>query len=295
MDLTQQAPNFDADEEFFNSENMLESKNIDALQQISSLSRQQIQEPFTENLETMPQQSTLKTLSLRLLEIDAQSIKLGKTESLIPSDDESSTVFDQKFDEQETLISKQSSSKKPSSKKRKLHLPDSTYFTITCNHCSHKPQFHALFKFTLIRNFKRHSKNEHSNITDQETEIYIKNHLQEPEQRLNFSVRCPEPKCKHIVQVLGRNDLKRYLFNHLLKSKKHQSKRNNYSKESIATHVEDNYKQTLVSAQEQLKNTQKRKRFLITHVLLLPVLIVLSNDSLTLFLKIILLAVLKGI
>jgi len=117
------------------SENILESKNIDALQQISSLSRQQIQEPFTENLETMSQQPTLKTLSLRFLE-DAQSIKLGKTKSLIPSGDENSTVFDQEFDDQEAPIPK-----KPPRKKRKLYLSDSTCFTIICTRCPNQQPF----------------------------------------------------------------------------------------------------------------------------------------------------------
>jgi len=52
------------------------------------------------------------------------------TRSLIASDDEDSTIFDQEFDDQETLISKQ----RPR-KKRRVDVPDNSCFAITCIHC----------------------------------------------------------------------------------------------------------------------------------------------------------------
>jgi len=252
MDLTQQDPDPDSDtEEFFNFENMVYPfKNINALQRANSLSRQQIgcsQEPSTESLETVPQQPARQNPLIIVL----PSSK--KTNSPIESDDGYSTVSDQEFDDQEALIPKQ-----PPRKKRKIYqkdVPDNAYFTITCSFCSHKPQLHALRKPDLISNFKRHSKNKHSNITDQETEIYINEHLQKTKLLVKFSVHCPELECKHTLHAHQMSNLKRNLFTHV--SRKHPKNKHNYSKKLLTTYLENNYEQTLVPAQEQLKNTKK--------------------------------------
>jgi len=255
MDLTQQVPNFDT-EEFFNSENMLDTyRNTDVFQQTSSLSRQQInysQQPSTENLETMPQQLILKSLA------NAQPKKLGKTRAPIASDDEYSTIFDQEFDDQETLISKQSPRKKRKVNKKNVDVPDSSYFTIICDNCFPKKQFKTSLEYNLIRNFKKHLKNKHPNITEQQTETYITKHLNKPDLPTKFLVRCPECEC--ILRNIEISGLKKNLFYHVLKNKKHIDKRLSYSKASLAAHVENNCKQTPVPAQRELKN----KNFTIT-------------------------------
>jgi len=151
----------------------------------------------------MPEQGSIPpSLELMVSEINAQSTKLSKTKSPIPSDGEDSTVFDREFDDQEALISEQPSSKQPPRKKRGVNKED----------------------------------------------IPVK----EPEQLVQFSVNCPEPKCQDILGCLRERDLKMKLFTHILK--KHSENKNNYSIKSLATHVKENCKKELVSAQEQLKN-----------------------------------------
>jgi len=187
---------------------------------------------------------------------EKQPLKAKKrrtTESLIPSDDEGSTIFDQEFDDQEAFTSKQ-----PPRKKRRVnkkYVPDSSHFTINCIHCSFRKQFQALSKSYLINNFKRHLKSKHSSIDDKKTEIYIEEYLQEPELFAQFSVHCPESECKDTLHSFRKHGLKLKLFTHI--STKHQKNKNNYSKEFLAAHVKNNYKQTLVPAEKQLKNRKK--------------------------------------
>jgi len=195
------------------------------------------------------------------LGVDVQSKKLGTTKPRIESDDESSTVPGQDFDDQEALVSEQSSSKQRPRKKRKINqkdIPDNAYFIINCIHCSPRLQFKTHLKHNLINSFKKHVEKKHQNITVKQTEIYIKEHLQKPEQFVKFSVHCP--KCECILHSIEISNLKKNLFSHILENNKHQSQRKNYSKESLTTYLENNYQQTIVPAQERLKNTQKRKR-----------------------------------
>jgi len=238
MDLTQQTFDFGID------------KNIDVLQQISSHSKQQkntnchSQKPSTENFETALQQSVLQSL----LPIDSQLS--NRTESLMSSDVEDSTVFDPEFDDQEIFISEQ-----PLRKKRRVNkedVPDDAYFTIVCDYCSHKQQFKTILKHDLIKSFKNHVKNKHSDKTEKETKSYIKEHLRRPELFLQFSIHCSESGCKYIAYSVYRWNLKTLLSSHI--SKKHQKNKGNDSIESVEAYVEDNWKKIFVPVQKQLKN-----------------------------------------
>jgi len=97
----------------------------------------------------------------------------------------------------------------------------------------------------------------HPDITEEQTKNYIKQNLQEPEQLVKFSVHCPELECKQILHAHQMSNLKINLSNHI--STQHQENKNNHSKESVETYVEGNCNQRLVSAQEQLNTTKKRK------------------------------------
>ena len=253
MDLTRQIS--DSDTEKFSV--LYPFKNIDVLQQTRSLPRQQIEEqqestnyhsqqPSTESFETVLQQSIPQSL----LAIALQSS--SKTESPMSSDVKDSTT-----DDQETLILEQPSSKQRPRKKRKINkdVPDSDYFSIACFFCSPKQPFKSRRKYDLIKMFKKHMEREHSNIIEEEAQTYIGKHLQKPE--LLFLIYCPESGCGHIAHARERYFLKINLFRHIFKTKQHQCERKNHSKESLATYVENNCKQTLISAQEQLKSIKK--------------------------------------
>jgi len=147
-------------------------------------------------------------------------------------------------------------------KKRKVSKKDifgNTYFTIICIHCFFTKQFKSSFKRNLIDSFTEHLNNQHPNITKEETKIYIDQYLQKPELLVKLSIHCPESECQATFHGFRKLDLKISLFYHVLKNKKHQNKKQDYSKESLAMHVDNNCKQIFVSAQEQLKNTEKRK------------------------------------
>jgi len=217
-----------------------ESKNINNFMDLT-------QQSSTENLETIPQQPILKNLSPMLNELPS-----SKTKSFISFDDEYSTVFDQEFDDQEIIISGQSSSKQRPRKKRKLDLPDNTYFTITCTRCPLKPQFWARNKSQLTGNFKNHFEKKHSNIPEKEIQNYIKEHLRKPKNSVQFAVNCPESECNHTAHSVQGWKLKGHLFSHI--SDKHPEKKRNYSTESVATYTKKNCKQTVVPAQRKLKN-----------------------------------------
>jgi len=165
VDPPQQIPDSDIvtgsdTEEFFNSENIPNPfKNI-TFQQTSSLSSQQIgysQQQSTESFETapQPQQSIQQSRPLSSLEINRQSIELGKRKSPIPSDVEDSTTFNQN-----SLVSEQPS---PRRLRRKIkingkNIPDNAYFIIICYFCSYQPEFYNPNRNTIIRNFERHMK-----------------------------------------------------------------------------------------------------------------------------------------
>jgi len=136
----------------------------------------------------------------------------------------------------QTLIPTQEQLK--NTKKRKLDVPDNAYFTITCDHCSRKPQFQTLLKHNLIYNFKRHVKKEHPNIIEKQTKIYIKEHLQKPERLVRFSIHCPESECKYIANTGLKSNLKISLSRHI--SRKHPENKDNYSIKSLATYVTEN-------------------------------------------------------
>jgi len=245
---TRQIPDFDT-EEFSSFENMLYPfKNIDGLQQTRSPSRQQIdysQQLSTESFETAPQQPILKRLVLMLSEIDAQSS--SKTESPMSSDVEDSTVSDQEFDDQETLISEQPPRKKL--KINKKNIPDDACFTIVCCFCYDKHELRSPRNQVIINNFKRHIKDEYPDKDEEETEIYIKEHLQKPRQPLQFSIRCPVTGCEYIAHVSRQSNLKRNLSNHIFKAKKHQKIRSDYPEKLLIEHISKNQKQEAVSKQ----------------------------------------------
>jgi len=201
------------------------------------LAQEQSKNGQRQRIDIAKQQSILPSLALM---INTQS--LSETELLIPSDVEYSTL--------------QPSLRQPPRKKIKINqknFPDNAYFTITCDHCPNKLQFQTLRRGDLINSFKRHSKNKHQNITEEQTKNYIEKRLQESEQLVEFSIDCPEPECKHIAHNVKKFDLKTNLFNHI--SKKHAYKKINYPIKSVAVYVEDNWEQMLVPTQKQLKNT----------------------------------------
>jgi len=100
-------------------------------------------------------------------------------------------------------------------------------------------------------------KKKHPDITEEQTQIYIEKHLQEPELRTNFSIQCPESECQGTLCCSRKDNLKPRLFTHI--STEHSENKDNHSKKSIATYVNNNYKQTVVSAGEQLNTKKKRK------------------------------------
>jgi len=168
--VTQQLFYLDA-EEFFNSDNMLAKQQTKEQQKNSNC---HFQQPSAENFETEPQQS----ISQSLLPIDLQLS--CRTESPMSSDVEDSTVFGQKFDDQKIIISGQSSSKQRPRKKRKTNkndVPDDVYFTIICNRCFPTKQFYSFRSYDLIVSFKRHSKEKHSSMTDNERKTFTKTRI----------------------------------------------------------------------------------------------------------------------
>jgi len=102
-------------------------------------------------------------------------------------------------------------------------------------------------------------KRKHQNITEDQAQIHINEHLRQPELLIKFSIDCPEHRCQSTLRSCRESDLKQILFNHIFKSKKHKHEKINYSKESLATYAKGNCKRLLVPAQEQLKSTKKRK------------------------------------
>jgi len=196
--------------------------------------------PVQRHLKATKRKKTNKTIALQAS---------TKTESLTSSDNESSTISDQEFDGQKTLISKQSSSKQPPKKKKRIdieNLPDNAYFTITCDYCLSKLQLRCTSKHNLISNFKRHVGRKHQNITVEQTKNYINNYLHKPEQRLVISVHCPESECKHRLHSYRKLDLKGCLSSHIFTQ--HSKNFLSYSKESILKHVDNNYEHKLIPA-----------------------------------------------
>jgi len=209
-----------------------------ALTRKRKLAQEQSENGQRQKIDIAEQQSILPSLALM---INTQS--LSETESLISSDVECSTL--------------QPSLRQPPRKKRKVNkkdIPDNACFTITCNRCFPEEQLYTPCKSHLICNFKKHLKNKHPNITEEQTKIYITKHLQKPERLVIFSVHCPESECKHITHA-GRNKggLKINLFIHI--SAIHPENKDNYSRESVAKHIKDNCKMKFVSAKKKLKNT----------------------------------------
>ena len=94
-------------------------------------------------------------------------------------------------------------------------------------------------------------------MTEKEKGTYITKHLFKFKLLVESSIHCPEPKCTHIVYTYNIDSLNRDLSKHI--SKMHRQSKNNYSKKLIAKHIKDHRKQTPDPAQEQLKNTKKRK------------------------------------
>ncbi len=152
--------------------------------------------------ENSAQSSTFDFFSASI-NIDNQSLS-GKTDNPYQGDTtQNTTSLLQKFipttkkrkstpSDQKTLIPK-----KPPRKKRRVDVPDDTYFTITCTNCSEQPLFYAQVRSNLIDNFKRnHLKKTHQEMTCEQIKTYIKNHLKEPKQIEIFPVGCPIPTGK---------------------------------------------------------------------------------------------------
>jgi len=85
----------------------------------------------------------------------------------------------------------------------------------------------------------------------------------DPKLHLLFSVPCPNPECKYIATSSQKKQLRDHLFNHLLKNKNNLNNREYYyyttfiGGKLLASHIDKNYKQKVVQAQEQLKNTKR--------------------------------------
>ncbi len=268
MDLTKQTPDTDT-EKFFNNE----------FQQTNSLSKQQIaerpknpnyhsQQSIPQNFLTSSDKTELPVSSDNKYSTVFDRKYFSETKSSMPSDsddDESSIVFEQKSDETKFMVHELLIKRKDNNcsttdgqkiqrprKKRKINVPSTALFTITCNHCSDKPQFQSPFKNSLLQNVKNHFNKKHPTITNKQTKNYIEKHLQKPKQLAKFSIDCPA-KCGYIASSCRRSSLKANLFWHVLKSKEHQNIRNKYSKNSLAMHIDNNCKTILVvSEQKQL-------------------------------------------
>jgi len=209
-----------------------------ALTRKRKLAQKQSENGQRPRTDTPEQRSILPSLALM---INTQSS--SGTELPIPSDVEHGTL--------------QPSSKQPLRKKRKVNkedVPDNAYFTITCKHCFSEKKFYTTHKNNLIYSFNNHVKKKHSNITEEQTQIYIEKHLQEPELRVKFSIPCPESECKHIVCSSEKNKLRTILSRHIPTI--HPGNKNNYSIESVAKYIENNYTKKFISTKQKLK---KRK------------------------------------
>ena len=93
-------------------------------------------------------------------------------------------------------------------------------------------------------NFKKHMKKQHSEISPDNIEKYIKDNLQEPEKLLQFSLCCPECKQKKVSYTKAQ--VKQNLFKHIFKTKKHQNEKENHTEKSLLKYINDNLKVRLV-------------------------------------------------
>jgi len=262
MDLTQQTLDSDT-EEFFNSVNMPNPfKKIDALSQIGSHSKQQkninydSQQPPIESFET----TTQKSISQNLLAVeDSTDFDQGYFSSIkqfsISSDEEDSTVSDQEFGNQETLISEQQPKKRQClhSSQKRLNIPDGCFYTLEC--CQVCPKTHrALSLSSLAANYKVHLKKGKKITNPEQTRNYVLQHAKNPSKHLLYLIPCFA--CENCISysVFSKPALKQNLSIHL--SKKHKELLNQLSN----SYIEENVKIFITKSKTPLKKSDTRKK-----------------------------------